>query len=184
MYRRLLRLSARTVSNLALAVVLLWSRPRWAGGPAIVQRVPTGSRRGLLDPLVVVLIVVLLITRCRRRRPPVSSGVGPGEKVIFDLRMAIVNHLQSMSLSFFNVRTDRRSYVTRDERRDLVHGVVTQTISRCSAGPHARRRHHDHLPMNWRLAPAHPRRRAPIASLGRPWPSHSRHLARGAGRSG
>ena len=51
-----------------------------------------------------------------------------GESVIFDLRMAIVNHLQSMSLSFFNVRKtgDLMSHVTSDAT--LVHGVVTQTI--------------------------------------------------------
>src|SRR5438046_6427137 len=48
--------------------------------------------------------------------------------VIFDLRMAIVNHLQGMSLSFFNVRKtgDLMSHVTSDG--PLVHGVAHQTI--------------------------------------------------------
>ena len=50
------------------------------------------------------------------------------QKVIFDLRMAIVNHLQSLSLSFFNQRKtgDLMSHVTSDAT--LVHGIITQTI--------------------------------------------------------
>src|SRR5207237_7655654 len=97
--------------------------------PKIVQRVlDLGLKEpGLLDELVVIFVVVLLVRA-------VVDGVRQfvmawtGEKVIFDLRMAIVNHLQSMSLSFFNVRKtgDLMSHVTSDVT--LVHGVVTQTI--------------------------------------------------------
>jgi len=82
---------------------------------------------GLLDSLVVVLIAVLLVRA-------VVDGVRQfvmawtGEKVIFDLRMAIVTHLQSLSLSFFNQKKtgDLMSHVTSDAT--LVHGIVTQTI--------------------------------------------------------
>src|SRR3982075_609966 len=51
-----------------------------------------------------------------------------GERVIFDLRMEIVRHLQSLSLSFFTRRKtgELMSHVTSDAT--LVHGVVTQTI--------------------------------------------------------
>src|SRR6266545_559429 len=51
-----------------------------------------------------------------------------GERVIFDLRMEIVRHLQSMSLSFFNRRKtgELMSHVTSDAT--MVHGVITQTI--------------------------------------------------------
>src|SRR2546430_17206530 len=73
------------------------------------------------------LVVVLLIRA-------VVDGVRQfvmaytGEKVIFDLRMAIVRHMQSLSLSFFNRRKtgELMSHVTSDAT--LVHGVITQTI--------------------------------------------------------
>lgn len=130
MYRRLLRFVGPYRSNLAVAAVLLLvSTALGLVWPQIVQRVlDLGLKEpGLLDQLVVVLIAVLLVRA-------VVDGVRQfvmawtGEKVIFDLRMAIVNHLQSMSLSFFNVRKtgDLMSHVTSDAT--LVHGVVTQTI--------------------------------------------------------
>jgi len=130
MYRRLLRFVGPYRSNLAIAAVLLLvSTALGLVWPQIVQRVlDLGLKEpGLLDQLVVVLIAVLLVRA-------VVDGVRQfvmawtGEKVIFDLRMAIVNHLQSMSLSFFNVRKtgDLMSHVTSDAT--LVHGVVTQTI--------------------------------------------------------
>ncbi|MDQ2915288.1 MAG: ABC transporter ATP-binding protein/permease [Chloroflexota bacterium] len=130
MYRRLLRFVGPYRRNLALAALLLLiSTALGLVWPQIVQRVlDLGLKEpGLLDQLVVVLIAVLLVRA-------VVDGVRQfvmawtGEKVIFDLRMAIVNHLQSMSLSFFNIRKtgDLMSHVTSDAT--LVHGVVTQTI--------------------------------------------------------
>src|SRR2546426_115037 len=129
-YRRLLRFVGPYRWNLAVAAALLLVATAlglvW---PQIVQRVLDLGLKdpGILDQLVVVLIAVLLVRA-------VLDGVRQfvmawtGEKVIFDLRMAIVNHLQSMSLSFFNVRKtgDLMSHVTSDAT--LVHGVVTQTI--------------------------------------------------------
>src|SRR2546427_2496230 len=130
MYRRLFRFVGPYRWNLALAAALLViSTALGLVWPQIVQRVlDLGFKEpGLLDELVVVLIAVLLVRA-------VIDGVRQfvmawtGESVIFDLRMAIVNHLQSMSLSFFNVRKtgDLMSHVTSDAT--LVHGVVTQTI--------------------------------------------------------
>src|SRR6266480_1295739 len=130
MYRRLLRFVGPYRGNLGIAVVLLLvSTALGLVWPQIVQRVlDLGLKEpGLLDELVVVLIAVLLVRA-------VVDGVRQfvmawtGEKVIFDLRMAIVNHLQSMSLSFFNVRKtgELMSHVTSDAT--LVHGVITQTI--------------------------------------------------------
>src|SRR2546421_7274313 len=130
MYRRLLRFVGPYRWNLGIATVLLLvSTALGLVWPQIVQRVlDLGLKEpGLLDQLVVVLIAVLLVRA-------VVDGLRQfvmawtGEKVIFDLRMAIVNHLQSMSLSFFNVRKtgDLMSHVTSDAT--LVHGVVTQTI--------------------------------------------------------
>src|SRR3989441_6773997 len=130
MYRRLLRFVGPYRWNLAVAVALLiMSTALGLVWPKIVQLVlDLGFKEpGLLDQLVVILIAVLLVRA-------VIDGVRQfvmawtGEKVIFDLRMAIVNHLQGMSLSFFNVRKtgDLMSHVTSDAT--LVHGVVTQTI--------------------------------------------------------
>src|SRR5438067_364167 len=130
MYRRLLRFGGPYRGNLGIAVVLLLvSTALGLVWPKIVQRVlDLGLKEpGLLDELVVIFVVVLLVRA-------VVDGLRQfvmawtGEKVIFDLRMAIVNHLQSMSLSFFNVRKtgDLMSHVTSDAT--LVHGVVTQTI--------------------------------------------------------
>src|SRR3989475_6606884 len=130
MYRRLLRFVGPYRWNLAFAAALLLvSTALGLVWPQLVQRVLDFGFKapGLLGELVVVLIAVLLVRA-------VVDGVRQfvmawtGEKVIFDLRMAIVNHLQSMSLSFFNVRKtgDLMSHVTSDAT--LVHGVVTQTI--------------------------------------------------------
>src|SRR3989442_1927208 len=130
MYRRLLRFVGPYRWNLAFAAALLLvSTALGLVWPQIVQRVlDLGLKEpGLLDQLVVVLIAVLLV---RAAVDGVRQYVmaWTGEKVIFDLRMAIVNHLQGMSLSFFNVRKtgDLMSHVTSDAT--LVHGVVTQTI--------------------------------------------------------
>src|SRR5207248_1525651 len=130
MYRRLLRFVGPYRGNLGIAVVLLLvSTALGLVWPKIVQRVlDLGLKEpGLLDELVVIFVVVLLVRA-------VVDGVRQfvmawtGEKVIFDLRMAIVNHLQSMSLSFFNVRKtgELMSHITSDAT--LVHGVITQTI--------------------------------------------------------
>ncbi len=130
MYRRLLRFVGPYRWNLALAAALLVvSTALGLVWPQIVQRVlDVGLKEpAFLDTLVLVLIAVLLVRA-------VVDGVRQfvmawtGEKVIFDLRMAIVNHLQSMSLSFFNARKtgDLMSHVTSDAT--MVHGIVTQTI--------------------------------------------------------
>ena len=94
MYRRLLRFVGPYRWNLAFAAALLLvSTALGLVWPQIVQRVlDLGLKEpGLLDQLVVVLIAVLLVRA-------VVDGVRQfvmawtGEKVIFDLRMAIVNH--------------------------------------------------------------------------------------------
>src|SRR5438270_1158051 len=130
MYRRLLRFVRPYRWNLALAAVLLViSTALGLIWPQVVRQVlDLGLKEpGLLDSLVVVLIVVLLV---RAALDGVRSFVmaWTGEKVIFDLRMAIVTHLQSLSLSFFNQKKtgDLMSHVTSDAT--LVHGIVTQTI--------------------------------------------------------
>src|SRR3989454_8906268 len=130
MYRRLLRFVRPYRWNLAFAAALLLvSTALGLVWPQIVQRVlDLGLKEpGLLDQLVVVLIAVLLV-RAAVDGVRLYVMACTGEKVIFDLRMAIVNHLQGMSLSFFNVRKsgDLMSHVTSDAT--LVHGVVTQTI--------------------------------------------------------
>src|SRR5437879_5614626 len=130
MYRRLLRFVGPYRWNLAVAVALLLvSTALGLVWPKIVQLVlDLGFKEpGLLAELVVILIAVLLV-RAVIDGVRQSVMAWTGEKVIFDLRMAIVNHLQGMSLSFFNVRKtgDLMSHVTSDAT--LVHGVVTQTI--------------------------------------------------------
>jgi subfamily B ATP-binding cassette protein MsbA len=130
MYRRLLRYVAPYKWNLAVAALLLVvSTALGLVWPQVVQRViDVGLRdEGFLDLLIVGLIVVLLVRA-------VIDGFRQfvmaytGERVIFDLRMAIVRHMQSLSLSFFNRRKtgELMSHVTSDAT--LVHGVVTQTI--------------------------------------------------------
>jgi subfamily B ATP-binding cassette protein MsbA len=130
MYRRLLVFVGPYRWNLAFAALLLvLSTALGLVWPQVVRQVlDLGLKQpGLLDSLVVVLIVVLLV---RAALDAVRSFVmaWTGEKVIFDLRMAIVTHLQSLSLSFFNQRKtgDLMSHVTSDAT--LVHGIVTQTI--------------------------------------------------------
>src|SRR5712691_8600929 len=130
MYRRLLRFVDPYKGNLALgAALLVLSTALGLVWPQIVQRV---LDVGLKDPdalnaLVLVLIAVLAV------RAVIDGGrqflmAYTGERVIFDLRMAIVTHIQSLSLSFFNQRKtgDLMSHVTSDAT--LVHGVVTQTV--------------------------------------------------------
>src|SRR5438552_5180950 len=130
MYRRLLVFVGPYRWNLAFAAVLLViSTALGLVWPQVVRQVLDLGLKdpGLLDSLVVVLIVVLLV---RAALDGVRSFVmaWTGEKVIFDLRMAIVTHLQSLSLSFFNQKKtgDLMSHVTSDAT--LVHGIVTQTI--------------------------------------------------------
>src|SRR3954469_2086786 len=129
MYRRLLRFVAPYRMNLVVsAVLLVISTALGLVWPQVVQRVVDGlNDPGLLDLLIAGLVVVLLVRA-------VIDGVRQyvmaytGERVIFDLRMAIVRHLQSLSLSFFNARKtgDLMSHVTGDAT--VVHGIVTQTI--------------------------------------------------------
>jgi subfamily B ATP-binding cassette protein MsbA len=130
MYRRLLQYVRPYRWNLVFAAVLLVvSTALGLIWPQVVQRVIDLGLRdaGFLDLLIVGLVVVLLIRA-------VIDGLRQyvmaytGEKVIFDLRMAIVRHLQALSLSFFNRRKtgELMSHVTSDAT--LVHGVITQTI--------------------------------------------------------
>jgi subfamily B ATP-binding cassette protein MsbA len=130
MYRRLLRFVAPYRWNLLFAAVLLIiSTVLGLVWPQVVQRVlDTGLKDpSFLDILVVGLVIVLLVRALvDGLRQYVMSYTG--ERVIFDLRMAIVRHMQSLSLSFFNVRKtgDLMSHVTSDAT--VVHGVITQTI--------------------------------------------------------
>ena len=130
MYRRLLRFVAPYKWNLAFAAVLLViSTALGLVWPQVVQRVlDTGLKDpSFLDILVVGLVIVLLVRALvDGLRQYVMSWTC--ERVIFDLRMAIVRHMQSLSLSFFNVRKtgDLMSHVTSDAT--VVHGVITQTI--------------------------------------------------------
>ena len=130
MYRRLLQYVGPYKWNLVFAAVLLVvSTALGLIWPQVVQRVIDLGLKdaGFLDLLILGLIVVLLVRA-------VIDGLRQfvmaytGEKVIFDLRMAIVRHMQSLSLSFFNRRKtgELMSHVTSDAT--LVHGVITQTI--------------------------------------------------------
>jgi len=130
MYRRLLRFVAPYRWNLVIAAALLIvSTALGLIWPQVVQRVLDIGLRdpGYLDALVLVLVVVLLV------RAVIDGGrqflmAYTGERVIFDLRMAIVRHLQSLSLAFFNRRKtgELMSHVTSDAT--VVHGIITQTI--------------------------------------------------------
>ena len=130
MYRRLLRYVRPYKWNLVFAAVLLIiSTALGLVWPRVVQAVIDLGLRdsGFLDLLIVGLIVVLLVRAViDGARQFVMAYTG--ERVIFDLRMGIVRHLQSLSLSFFNRRKtgDLMSHVTSDAT--LVHGVITQTI--------------------------------------------------------
>src|SRR6266542_3262899 len=130
MYRRLLQYVGPYKWNLVFAAVLLVvSTGLGLIWPQVVQRVIDLGLRdaGFLDLLILGLIVVLLVRA-------VIDGLRhfvmayTGESVIFDLRMGIVRHMQSLSLSFFNRRKtgELMSHVTSDAT--LVHGVITQTI--------------------------------------------------------
>src|SRR3989441_1010992 len=130
MYRRLLRFVGPYRWNLAIAAALLIvSTALGLVWPQVVQRVLDIGLRdpAYLDALVLVLVVVLLV------RAVIDGGrqflmAYTGERVIFDLRMAIVRHLQSLSLAFFNRRKtgELMSHVTSDAT--VVHGIITQTI--------------------------------------------------------
>ena len=130
MYRRLLRFVRPYRRNLALsAALLILSTVLGLVWPQVVLRVLDLGLKdaALLDQLVLGLVAVLLI------RAAIDGLRGyvmtwTGEKVIFDLRMEIVRHLQSLSLSFFTRRKtgELMSHVTSDAT--LVHGVITQTI--------------------------------------------------------
>jgi subfamily B ATP-binding cassette protein MsbA len=130
MYRRLLQYVGPYKWNLVFAAVLLVvSTALGLVWPQVVQRVIDVGLRdaAFLDLLILGLVVVLLVRA-------VIDGVRQfvmaytGERVIFDLRMAIVRHMQALSLSFFNRRKtgELMSHVTSDAT--LVHGVITQTI--------------------------------------------------------
>ena len=130
MYRRLLRFVRPYRLNLVLAAALLvLSTILGLVWPQVVLRVLDLGLKdaALLDTLVLGLIAVLLV------RAAIDGVRGyvmtwTGERVIFDLRMEIVRHLQSLSLSFFTRRKtgELMSHVTSDAT--LVHGVITQTI--------------------------------------------------------
>ncbi len=129
-YRRLLLFVRPYWMNLVLSgVLVLVSTALGLIWPQVVQRVLDLGLKdsGLLDALVLGLVVVLL---ARAAVEGLRSYVMAytGERVIFDLRMRIVQHLQSLSLSFFNRRRtgELMSHVTSDAT--MVHGVVTQTI--------------------------------------------------------
>jgi ATP-binding cassette, subfamily B, bacterial MsbA len=130
MYRRLLKYVGPYKWNLVFAAVLLVvSTALGLIWPQVVQRViDIGLRdESFLDLLVIGLIVVILVRALiDGLRQFVMAYTG--EKVIFDLRMAIVRHMQSLSLSFFNRRKtgELMSHVTSDAT--LVHGVITQTV--------------------------------------------------------
>ncbi|GAC1700379.1 MAG: ABC transporter ATP-binding protein [Candidatus Limnocylindrales bacterium] len=129
-YRRLLAFVRPYRRNLALAAALLvLSTVLGLIWPQVVLRVLDLGLHDpeLLDRLILALIAVLLV------RAVIDGArqylmTWTGERVIFDLRMAIVRHLQSLSLSFFTQRKtgELMSHVTSDAT--LVHGVVTQTI--------------------------------------------------------
>ncbi|HUQ17822.1 MAG TPA: ABC transporter ATP-binding protein [Candidatus Saccharimonadales bacterium] len=129
-YRRLLAFVRPYRRNLALAAALLvLSTVLGLIWPQVVLRVLDLGLHDpeLLDRLILVLIAVLLVRAViDGARQYVMTWTG--ERVIFDLRMAIVRHLQSLSLSFFTGRKtgELMSHVTSDAT--LVHGVVTQTI--------------------------------------------------------
>src|SRR5207245_3341338 len=130
MYRRLLVFVRPYRWNLAFAALLLIvSTALGLVWPQVVQRVLDVGLKSpdTLNGLVIVLIAVLAV------RAVIDGGrqylmAYTGERVIFDLRLAIVTHLPSLSLSFFNQRKtgDLMSHVTSDAT--LVHGVVTQTV--------------------------------------------------------
>src|SRR5256885_16518753 len=131
MYRRLLRFVRPYRINLVLAAALLiLSTVLGLVWPQVVLRVLDIGLKdaALLDQLVIGLIAILLVRA-------VIDGVRQyvmtwtGERVIFDLRMEIVRHLQSLSLSFFTRAKagDPMSTVTSDAT--LVRGVITQTIT-------------------------------------------------------
>jgi subfamily B ATP-binding cassette protein MsbA len=129
-YRRLLRFSAPYKWNLVLAgLMLLASTGLGLVWPQIVRFVLDEGLHdaSVLDLLVGVLILVLLV------RAAIDGARGflmayTGERVIYDLRVAIVRHLHSLSLAFFNERKSGEllSHVTSDAT--IVHSVVTQTI--------------------------------------------------------
>jgi len=129
-YRRLLGFVRPYRRNLGLAAALLvLSTVLGLVWPQVVLRVLDLGLHDpeLLDRLILALIAVLLVRAViDGARQYVMTWTG--ERVIFDLRMAIVRHLQSLSLSFFTQRKtgELMSHVTSDAT--LVHGVVTQTI--------------------------------------------------------
>ncbi len=129
-YRRLLPFVAPYRTNLVLAVALLvLSTVLGLVWPQVVLRVLDLGLHDpdLLDRLVLLLVAVLLVRAfVDGARQYVMAYTG--ERVIFDLRMTIVRHLQTLSLSFFTRRRtgELMSHVTSDAT--LVHGVVTQTI--------------------------------------------------------
>jgi subfamily B ATP-binding cassette protein MsbA len=130
MYRRLLQYVGPYKWNLVFAALLLVvSTVLGLVWPQVVQRViDVGLRdEGFLDLLILGLLVVLLVRALiDGLRQFVMAYTG--ERVIFDLRMAIVRHMQALSLSFFNRRKtgELMSHVTSDAT--LVHGVITQTV--------------------------------------------------------
>lgn len=129
-YRRLLRYARPYGWLLALAgALLLVSTGLGLLWPQIVRAVLDVGLRdvALLDALAVALAGVLLLRAAIDGfRGYLMSYVG--ERVIFDLRVAIARHLHSLSLAFFHERKSGElvSHVTTDA--SAVHQVVTSTI--------------------------------------------------------
>src|SRR5207248_495088 len=106
MYRRLLTFVALYKWTLFLcAALLVESTALCLARPQAVTYVTDfglGDASFLDVPIVGLIIVLLVRSIVDGIRQYVMTYTG--ERVIFDLRMAIVRHMQSMSLSFFNVR--------------------------------------------------------------------------------
>ncbi len=129
-YRRLLPFVRTYRWNLVLAGILLGvSTLLGLYWPQVVRQVVD---IGLLDASALDWLVVSLIAVLVARA--VVDGVRQflmaytGERVIMALRLAVVRHLHSLSLSFFHERKTGElvTHVTSDVV--LVHGVITQTI--------------------------------------------------------
>ncbi len=129
-YRRLLHYVTAYRAQLGVSIILLIvSTLLGLVYPQVVQRVLDVGLKdpSLLNGLIAVLVVVLLV---RAGVDGVRQYVmaWTGEHVIFDLRMSIARHLQSLSLAFFHRRRtgELMSHVTNDAT--MVHDVVTQTV--------------------------------------------------------
>jgi subfamily B ATP-binding cassette protein MsbA len=129
-YRRLLPFVAPYRWNLVLAGGLLaLSTALGLYWPQVVRQVVD---IGLLDAnaldLLVLSLVVVLLARAGVDAIRQLLMAFTGERVIMALRLAVVRHLHTLSLSFFHERKtgEIMTHVTSDVV--LMHGVITQTI--------------------------------------------------------